>query len=66
MDGGGVTAPKLGTWTEEGSVVERVGIPPGRAASALALSDPRTALTLSRLRGPLPRRQDRTGMGVGM
>jgi tricorn protease len=28
MDGGGVTAPNLAIWTEEGFVVENVGVPP--------------------------------------
>jgi tricorn protease len=28
MDGGGVTAPNLAIWTEEGWVVENVGVPP--------------------------------------
>lgn len=28
MDGGGVTASKLGTWTEEGLVAENVDVPP--------------------------------------
>ncbi|MCZ6507332.1 MAG: PDZ domain-containing protein, partial [Acidobacteria bacterium] len=28
MDGGGVTAPNLGIWTEDGWVVENVGVPP--------------------------------------
>jgi tricorn protease len=28
MDGGGVTAPNLGIWTEDGFVVENVGVPP--------------------------------------
>jgi tricorn protease len=28
MDGGGVTAPNLAIWTEEGWVVENIGVPP--------------------------------------
>ncbi len=28
MDGGGVTAPNLAIWTEEGFIVENVGVPP--------------------------------------
>ena len=28
MDGGGVTAPNLAIWTEDGFVVENVGVPP--------------------------------------
>jgi len=28
LDGGSVTAPCLGIWTEEGFVVENVGVPP--------------------------------------
>jgi len=28
LDGGGITAPNLGIWTEEGFVVENVGVPP--------------------------------------
>ncbi len=28
MDGGGVTAPNLGIWTEDGFIVENVGVPP--------------------------------------
>jgi tricorn protease len=28
MDGGRVTAPNLGIWTEDGFVVENVGVPP--------------------------------------
>ena len=28
MDGGGITAPNLAIWTEEGFVVENVGVPP--------------------------------------
>jgi tricorn protease len=28
MDGGGVTAPNLGIWTQDGFVVENVGVPP--------------------------------------
>ena len=28
MDGGSVTAPNLGIWTEDGFVVENVGVPP--------------------------------------
>ncbi len=28
MDGGGITAPNLAIWTEDGFVVENVGVPP--------------------------------------
>jgi tricorn protease len=28
MDGGGITAPNLAIWTEDGWVVENVGVPP--------------------------------------
>jgi len=28
MDGGSVTAPNLGIWTEDGFIVENVGVPP--------------------------------------
>jgi tricorn protease len=28
MDGGNITAPNLGIWTEDGWVVENVGVPP--------------------------------------
>jgi tricorn protease len=28
MDGGGITAPNLGIWTEDGFIVENVGVPP--------------------------------------
>ena len=28
LDGGGVTAPNLGIWTEDGFIVENVGVPP--------------------------------------
>jgi tricorn protease len=28
MDGGGVTAPNLAIWTEDGFIVENVGVPP--------------------------------------
>jgi tricorn protease len=28
MDGGAVTAPNLGIWTQDGFVVENVGVPP--------------------------------------
>ncbi|MDH4197009.1 MAG: hypothetical protein OEW05_06365, partial [Candidatus Aminicenantes bacterium] len=27
MDGGGITAPNVGIWTEDGFVVENVGVP---------------------------------------
>jgi tricorn protease len=45
MDGGGVTAPNLGIWTEEGFVVENEGVPPDvevdqRPADVLAGRDP--------------------------
>ncbi len=28
LDGGGITSPNLGIWTEEGFIVENVGVPP--------------------------------------